>query len=449
LGIEDAMWPLIERPCQPMHVAVLQIFEPPDSGPRDFLRKTVERLREAKEPTGPFKDKLVWRGGWYAWEQDRDFDLAHHFCHSALPRPGGMPELVDLVTRLHSRPLDRSRPLWEQHIIDGLEGDRFAVYTKIHHSVADGVMIYRIVHSPLSTDPHARNPAPIWAQPQRADDASESTDEDPSSLFGDVDDRMRSLPHVTKALFNAWRGARQESTETSPFQAPRTIFNVRVTNSRVYAAISYPLSKVKAIAARSSATINDVLLAMGAGALRRYLLDVNALPAAPLVVMIPVSVRAPNNTRRGNKVSMMVASLGTHIADPAERFEHIRESVKRSKAHVQRMSPATLGKYGSILMSPRLFPIATGVRPWPQLYNLVISNVPGPKHRLYWNGAPMIANYPLSIVNHSQAINITVSSCADTVEFTILACRHVVPDVKPIVDYVGEELETLGRVRSA
>ena len=229
--------------------------------------------------------------------------------------------------------------------------------------------------------------------------------------------------------------ARTNPDYTSAFEAPPSILNERITGSRRFAAQSYPLERFKAIAKKADATLNDVVMAVCGSALRNYLLSLNALPVKPLIAMVPMSMRK-DDSDSGNQIAMILATLGTHLSDPSERLYSIKRSVKESKDRYKDMSLEEAINYTALTLAPAGLNMLTGLSSRLQAFNVVISNVPGPKKPLYWNGARVEGMYPVSIPLDRIALNITLVSYVDSLEFGFTACRRTLPSMQRLLDYV-------------
>jgi len=435
----------LEGRRQPMHVGGLQLYTPPEDAPPDFVHQLAEGLRESTLPKAPFNLHLSSRFGIPFWDVDRHFDIEHHFRHLALPEPGRIRELLKLVSQQHSALLDRSRPLWEYYLIEGLEDGRFAFYCKIHHSLVDGIAAMRLLESALSSDPNATNlPAPWAIKPPRRRRGRR----DRSPLAGvtrtlsGVGNQLAGTPKIAHKLYQAYQDAKYDPDYTSMMQAPRCILNQRITGSRRFAAQSYSLPEIKAVGKKLDATVNDMMLAMCAGALRTYLRDLDALPDDPLIAMVPMSLRR-DDTAEGNQVGMIFANLGTQFPRPLERLDSIKRSINDWKRRYADMSPAQIMNFTAMLTAPAGLNLLTGLAPRWQSFNLVISNVPGPREPLYWNGARLDGNYPVSIVLDGQALNITATSYCDRLEFGLLACRRTLPRMQRLLQYLQDALDEL------
>ncbi|HEU5271669.1 MAG TPA: wax ester/triacylglycerol synthase family O-acyltransferase, partial [Jatrophihabitans sp.] len=395
--------------------------------------------------------------GQWAWDTDRQFDLEHHVRHNALPKPSRVLELLALCSRLHGTVLDRRRPLWEFHLIEGLADGRFAIYFKIHHALVDGVAAQRLLQQVLTKDPDARDlPAP-WAnrpRPVNAGPRPVSAGQRPVSagLRSQVGPRVlreamqlaAEAAGLPAALRTTLRRSLADLSSPVSFAAPRTMFNVPITGARRFAAQSWPMRRITAITSTAGVTVNDVVLAMCSGALRRYLDELNALPEQPLIAMVPVALKRSKES--GNAVGAVMCNLATNLADPAERLATIRTSMIGGKQALAGMSPLQLVAMTGLGMSPL---ILQGIPGYHELFrppfNVIISNVPGPRSSLYLNGARLDGLYPLSIPYHGQALNITCTSYDDELGFGLTGCRRTVPHLQYLLGYLDDELTALER----
>jgi WS/DGAT/MGAT family acyltransferase len=453
---QDAAFLIVESREHPMHVGALQVFKLPRDAKRGYVGQLYEESLKFTElrPLLRLRPRTpVSSLGQLWWETDQDVDLEYHVRPSALPAPGRVRELLALVSRLHGSLLDRHRPLWEYHLIEGLEGRRFATYTKIHHSLVDGVAGMRLLTKSLTEDPDATIP-PFWADRDRG---TEPTPEPRGEinlgerLLGPVRSAGESArgmaagtANLTKLATEILRGQR----EGLSLPAPKTMWNAPITGARRFAAQSWPIDRLKRAGAASGATLNDMVLAMCAGALRRYLESANALPNRPLVSLVPVSLALRGKTsgrEGGNAVGTVLCSLATNIADPRRRLAAIRASMDTAKVAMTGMTPTQFQITGSLLLAA---PLALAAVPGaggmvPPLFNLIISNVPGPPNPLYWNGARMESVYPVSIPFEGQGLNMTVLSSAGSMHFGIIGCRRNVPHLQRMLDYLEDSLAEL------
>ena len=451
LTSSDAMFLYMESRETMMHVSSLLPFTPPPDAPPDHLRRLMDEIRAAPLVHRPFNLKLrtpeLLVNPLQAWVEARDLDLEYHVRRSALPSPGDERELGILVSRLHGHEVDFHRPPWEVHLIEGLERGRFAIYVKVHHALVDGYSAMKILASSLSRDPADRT-RPLFfsiAPPERVRADGEAAGLHFPELMAAVRAQVGASKSVVKALINMARSSRGKGL-VSPLHAPTSILNRRISRSRRFATQSFATARLRAVAKAANGTLNDVILALCAAALRKYLGELNALPDAPLVAMVPVNVRPKDDAGGGNAVGAILASLATDVADAGERVGAIIASTKRAKEQLQGMSKDAIIQYSALLTSPfmlQLLPGAMGrVRP---VFNLVISNVPGPEEPLYFRGARLEAAYPMSIPVHGLALNITCNSYAGTLDFGFIGCRDTLPHLQRLAVHAGEALPELER----
>jgi WS/DGAT/MGAT family acyltransferase len=442
LGTVDTSFLLAESREMPMHTGGLMLFSYPAGADEDWLHRMFSKNDDPDAVQYPFNQKLTWpvrRLGLPHWVTDQELDTHYHVRHSALPKPGRYREMFSLVSRLHSARLHRDRPLWEAHIIEGVEDNRFALYVKTHHSMIDGVGAMRMLRACLSSDTNARDmPAP-WNTPRPRRESTGGRDL--RALWAATAGAMAGVLKFAAAVRH-----RDKHGMIAPFQTPRTILNGRVTGSRRFVAQSWSLLRIKMVAKALNATINDIVLAMSGGALRRYLIDQGALPEQPLTAMTPVSFRPADAEAEGNSFSILFATLATEIGDPLDRLRAIQNSMGEAKRLLKSMNSADIPIFTTVVALPVLLPhllqISGRTRP---TFNVTVSNVPGPQEKLYWNGAPLEGMYPLSIVAHGQALNITVTSCGDSLDFGIIACRRSVPHAQRLIDHLDAALVELER----
>ncbi len=402
------------------------------------------------------------------WVDDPSFDIEYHIRELALPRPGSEAQLTEQVARLHARPLDRSKPLWEIYLITGLARRRAAVYTKIHHAAIDGVSGVELLTILLDLHPDGRElPAVRPFVPARPPGyaaltalAAARLAWRPVQAVRFTNELVRVLPTLAPALGNLVGGllglnrGDGEVIPTTPGRAPATPFNRPITAHRRLAFRSVDLDSVKAVKNAFGVSVNDVVMAMCAGALRHWLADRSALPDLPLIAMIPVSVRDPaGKTGMGNKVSAMLAVLPTNVEDPAERVAVAHAATKMAKAQ-HAVIPQGLVDQVSDFALPALTAraarvvFATGVLHRLPPFNLCISNVPGPNIPVYLCGAKLLAHYPVSVITDGQGLNITVVGYLGRLHFGLVSCRELIPDLDALADYLVEELAHLVKAAS-
>ncbi len=461
LSLIDSAFLLAEKRETPMHVAGLHLFTlPKNANEHTFLHALADGLRSTDEFQPPFGDRLklgpLGALGPAYWEPDDALDIDYHIRHSALPRPGRYRELFALVSRLHSQLLDRNRPLWEIQLIEGLQKRQFAAFLKFHHAAIDGVRSIHLTQSMYSTDPRKRvdySPLSMQAaQRYRAhlDRRLAGLPEPPTdSELRNVADALKSafdsganVLGALRQIAGAWTNAK--SPLTLPYrQVPRSPINTKVDGARRFVAQSWPFARIRAVGKALDGTFNDAVLAMCSGALRSYLKDQRALPKESLKAMVPISLRRPGDLESSNAVGAISADLATHLRDPASRFKAIQASMIAGKKMFEDLSVAEAQLIMQLIQVPSLLLGPLGLISRFPPYSTVISNVPGPREQLYWNGARLEGIYPASIIFDGFALNITLVTCADNVDFGITACRRSLPQVQRLIDHLEQALAEL------
>jgi diacylglycerol O-acyltransferase len=437
----DLMFLLLETLTTPMHVGALNIYTPPADARADYVANLVAGWKSYRQALPPFNQRPQMRRGLIYWEEAGDFDLDMHIQHLALPAPGGVEELQAMVSRLHGVPLDRRRPLWEVSVIEGLRDGRFAIYLKLHHALVDGVTAANMFGQYLSADEHVRK-APIWAYEfeRVAAGAAQST------LFGNLDALLQAgrqlLPGVLAGIWDMLRPLRKGSAEALPLQAPPSLLNVAVSDERIFAMQSFSLRRLKKLGQAGNATVNDILLAISAGALREYLLARHKLPKKSLIAMLPVSLYEPESGG-GNQISLMLARLATHIADPRRRLQAIVKSTRAAKQRMSLMSRLEKWAYITPMVAVAAPLMLSGDARRHPLFNVIISNVPGPAGTLYMNGARLDEIYPVSIPADYLSLNITLTGCGDHLGVGYIGCRKALPDLACMPAFAEKALSEL------
>ncbi len=453
----SAAFLIAESRSMPMHVGGLQLFRKPEGAGRNYVRDMYEQMR-AEQTVAPIFLKRPYRSlataGQWTWRNDALFDIDHHVRHSALPKPGRVRELLDLCSRLHGTRLAHERPLWEMHVIEGLRDGRVALYTKMHHALVDGVSAMRLLQNVLSTDPDDLDmPAPFAARPRKPRPQSTATalervERVPASALRTgmgVLAEAAGLPGALVSTLN--KGIRNETSALSLY-APQTIINQRITGARRFAAQDWPIERIKGIGQATGTTLNDVVLAMCSGALRRYLLERDALPTTSLVSMVPVGLNAKHagvaSSDGGNAVGAVMVKLGTDEQDPARRLMTVHKSMLDGKDALSSMTQTQILAMSALGMAPALV--------WPALrmnglirppFNVIISNVPGPQTPHYFNGSRLVGMYPLSIPIHGMALNITCTSYDGQMGFGLTGCRRTLPSLQRLLTHLDDELAAL------
>lgn len=449
---------LAESREMPMHVAGVGLFTLPDGADeQEFLASIADNLKDTNELLPPYGDRIktgrLGMAGNVQWEPDPALDLDFHIRHSALPKPGRYRELFNLVSRLHGTLLERTRPLWEMHLIEGLQNRQFAIYTKTHHAAVDGARSIHVSRSMLSADPHqVRSESPLsltsWNAYKSALKAGKKVDYTDAEVRNVVDILKSTYGsganafNTLKNFAGAWTG--QKSNLALPhLKVPRSSLNGKIDGARRFVAQTWPFARIRTVGRAFDATLNDTVLAMCAGALRRYMLEHSELPKDSLKTLIPVSLRKEGDVDSGNAVAGISADLATTIADPIKRFTAIKASVEAGKANYANLSAKETELLTLAMSAPSMILAPLGMITRLPPYNLTISNVPGMRQTMYWNGARMDGSYPLSIITDGMALNITLVSYADQIDFGITACRRSVPQVQRLIDYMEDALREL------
>lgn len=446
----DASFLYLETPTTPMHVAMMAVLDPSDAPEGYSFERVVGLIEERLHLVPPFRRRLAHVPlalHHPLWIEDPHFDMIHHVRRVALPAPGGMRELSDMAGRIASVPLDRTRPLWEAWVIEGLEGGRFALMVKVHHCAVDGASGAGLMVHLFDTQRSGRKIAPA---PKR-EVGLVPADLD---LFRDaVKERLRmplGLARLTAETLKSVRDMVRMRRDVSlpsgatPLTAPRTRFNTTVGARRGVAFARLPLAGIKEIKNAAGAKVNDVVLAITAGALRRYLRHHGELPGEPLIAVCPISVRtgAPKAGEATNKVSAMFTSLATDIDSPMERLMAIRRVTAGAKEEHKAIGADKLQSWAEFAapttfnLAARFYSrlrIAERVRP---IYNLVVSNVPGPPIPLYLAGSKLDAVYPMGPVLEDAGLNVTVVSYRGNVDFGFMVASDLLPDVWDLADFV-------------
>ena len=467
----DATFLYMETPETPMHVGGLNIYELPAGYQGDFLENLREHIARRMHLAPVFRRKLVNMPFELAnpiWVADDDLDLEYHIRSTVLPKPGTRAQLDRLVGRLHSSLLDRSRPLWEFYVIEGLETPadappgtrRVAFYSKVHHSALDGaagVALATAIMDVSAVPRHVRPPPPRRALSTDNFGIAELAASGIKNTAVQTIKLAKTLPTLLRTVAQLIRPtptggedkdavdiavAHHAVKEKSGWFAPKTPINVSITNQRIFSSFSLPLAELKHVAKGNGVTLNDVVMAICSGALRHYLADLNCRPEQPLLAAVPISLREEGNTDMNTQASMMRISLASHIADPLARLQAIRTASSAAKAMTMRMKSIMPMDFPSLgvpwLLSGAfaLFGRSKLANNLPPIANVAISNVPGPKVALYMAGAKMLTYYPVSIVSHSLGLNVTVQSYDGNLDFGLIACRKAMPDLPELAKYM-------------
>ena len=451
----DASFLYLETSAQPLHVcSILELDTSTMPGgytfdrARDALGLRIKAMPQFREKLADSRFNLDHP----VWVEDGDFDVDRHLHRIGLPPPGGRLELAEICGHIASLPLDRARPLWEMWVIENVAGTyahadgRIAVMTKVHHACVDGVTGANLMSQLCTTEPDALPPDPV--------DGVGSASGLEIAVSGAVRFATRPLklvnmlPTTASMVIDTVKRARSGLTMAAPFAAPRTAFNANITGHRNVAFAQLDLEDIKAVKNHFGVKVNDVVMALVSGVLRRFLIDRGELPDTTLVATVPVSVHDKSNRPGRNQVSGMFSRLETHIEDPAARLKSIAEANSVAKQHSSAIG-ATLLQDWTQFAAPAVFGVAmrvyaasrlSGAKP---VHNLVVSNVPGPQEPLYFLGNEVKALYPLGPIFHGSGLNITVMSLNGNLDVGIVSCPELLPDLWDMADDFAVALDEL------
>jgi WS/DGAT/MGAT family acyltransferase len=455
----DASFLAMETATMKLHVTAVMVFEPLplDGGEMEPMFERVRRMvGERLHLVPPLRRRAVrvpFGLHHPVWVDDPDFDLDFHVRRSSVPAPGGPAELSAFVGDVAGRPLDLDRPLWEMYVVEGLEYGHFAIVTKLHHATIDGASGAEVLGAFFDLGPEPRTvppppdrwePGPVPSERDLVAGALSSLARQPERAVSAV----RRTVGAVRDLTERNRRLREEDgvdPPPAPFSAPRTSFNGAISAHRRVAFLDTPLDDVQIIRRAFGGTVNDVVLAGVAGALRRLLIRRGEAVDDPLVALVPMSTRSPEDGGLlGNKVHAMLVSLATSVADPVERLRVISSGTRRAKEQARVLSEDLLREWAQLAvpaLSTRVARLTGNLRLFdrmPALFNVLISNIPGPEVPLWCAGGRLVALYPVGPLADGVGLNITVISYAGTLYLGVLGCRTLVPEVDHLADLLSE-----------
>lgn len=461
----DAAFLAFDTPAAQLHVAAALVFEgpgpegedgaPPGLHPAGFA--TMVRRRIHLVPA--FRRRIVrvpFGLHHPLWVEDPAFDLDYHLRRASLPAPGGHDELAAYIADVAGRPLDADRPLWELHLVEGLEGGHVAVVAKIHHAVLDGAGGIEALAAFLDPDPQgsprpdpgAWAPEPLPGPHDLVAGALTSLAREPTRVAAAVTGTFGAL----RSILEQNRRLREEEEvepPPRPFTAPATSINGAISAHRRYGLVEIPLEDVRAVTRTFGGTVNDVLLAAAAGAVRRLLAARGERPAQPLVAMVPVSTRSLGSPAAGNRVTAMLTSLATDVADPVERLHRIAEGTRRAKGQARLLPQRVVADWAGLALpalSGRAARLASNLRLFDHVRppcNLVVSNIRGPHLPLWCAGSRLVGLYPVGPVAEGVGLNVTAASYLDRLHVGVLGCRELVPEAAVVARHLGEAVAEL------
>ena len=493
LSSMDASFLYLETPEMPMHVGSMAIFRLPEDYKGNFFedfkamiasRLHIAPILKARLEKAPLDIDHP------SWVEDDQFDIDRHIFRGSLPAPYDRATLERIVGWMHAKLLNRARPLWEFYVFEGMKDNEIGLYSKMHHACIDGGagaaltnMIYDVTPVPRQVDPPtarkiAQEPRDIaanlidsyqalWRQPFDASAAPKSLElprsgksdlgsilfdnamfqiENAVKFAGNVPAMLKSVSEVVGKISDP-----KSRDSIASMMSPPTILNKAISSERSFAGTSISLSRAKAVAKLSGGKLNDVVLALASGVVRRYLIERSALPAKSLTAAVPISLREEGNSEANNQVFGMICSIATNIEDPKARLEAIIAQSTKSKemSHPLRALMPQVSNI-SMLGAPILVQILALLYSrsnlsdvLPPAANITVSNVPGPRQTLYAAGAELLHIFPVSISTHGLALNITVQSYRDQLDFGFIAGANLIPHVQVLCDMLPEEFATL------
>lgn len=443
IGVNERLFLIVDAAKLPQHVAALGTFTPPPGAGPGFVDELAERFRATRTFAAPFNYRLrsqALRRVAPSWRVlgDHEIDLDYHFRRHTLRAPSGELEFGELVSALHTERLDWRRPLWECHLIDGLEGDRFALYFKGHHALMDGIGGVQRYTQMVTPHPEDTAIRPLWTigpRTRRAD-AERQVKAHP----------LRTVSGLLAARRDMKRNAKRpaDPATAAPYAAPRTAINGRLTEQRRIATQTFDLARIKSAAKAAGVTVNDVFVTIVAGGLRSYLTEYGELPAQPLIAGTPVNVRAAGDDSTGNAFSMVLVTMFTDIADPAERVKAVARSSTIAKDDIRSRSKEVAANYGALIGGTFVVNQLTGLagrRPPP--YNVTVSCVPGPAAPFYLAGARLEGIYPLACIYHGAPFFVASVTISGSFGVGFVGCPDTVPHLQRLAVYTGEALNEL------
>jgi len=503
----DASFLYLETPEMPMHVGSMAIFRFPDDYKGDFFEEFKAMISSRLHVAPILKvrlEKAPLDIDHPSWVEDDQFDIDRHIFRASLPAPRDRATLERIVGWMHAKLLNRARPLWEFYVFEGMKDNEIGLYSKMHHACIDGGagaaltnMIYDITPIPRTVEPPAakakvaQEPRDIaanlldsyqqlWSQPLSGAATAKSIElprsgkSDLGSILFDnamyqIESAVKfagNIPGLLKSVSDVVGKISDPKSRDSlaSMMSPPTILNKSISSERSFAAVSIPLSRAKALAKKSGGKLNDVVLALASGVVRRYLLERGALPSKSLTAAVPISLREEGNTDSNNQVFGMICSIATNVEDPRTRLETIITQSSKSKemSHPLRALMPQVSNV-SMLGAPILVQILALLYSrsslsdvLPPTANITVSNVPGPRQTLYAAGAELLHIFPVSISTHGLALNITVQSYRDQLDFGFIAGANIIPHVQGLCDMLPAEFEILeaafatpGKLKSA
>ncbi len=447
----DAIWLLMESPQTPMHVGVLAIFERPEDAPEDYLIQLAATMRQARALAPPWNCRLARPDGPSMTPrliEERSVDLDYHFRHTALPAGGGERELGVKVSRLHSHALDRHRPLWEFHLIEGLEGGRFAFYVKVHHALVGNVNGVPMVMAALADSAQEAATAPLWTRPLVGGEPAAADDAGVEQRLREQFDPVAALRPLGRAASAVLTSAVKSLTSGGGLpllrNAPPSTLNRRINSQRRFATQQFELQRIERLAKASDSTLLDILIYCCGSSLRRFFKEYNALPDESLIGILPLSLQRQGGARHGNAVAAGRVAMGTDIGDPLARLAAVKQSVRQVAEDSAALPEEAFGSYVMIRGAPIYASQLRGIQHLvPPLFNLRVTHITGSDRPRYFSGARLQAIYPLAHLMQFSALSIGFVSYAGTLNIGFTGARDTLPHLQRLAVYFGKAVSDL------
>ncbi|MFI7665511.1 wax ester/triacylglycerol synthase family O-acyltransferase [Nocardia sp. NPDC049526] len=447
LTATDGVWLSLESADMPMHIAFLLEFTAPEGGAAQFLRQWRAGLDAPASLPQPwnFRPLKFPPPGVAAMVREvDDIDLSEHIREWTLPEPGSQDQLTELVSSIHQKQLDMSRPPWELHVIEGLAQDRFALLLKVHHSLLDGASAMRLFTDTFTEDADARDVPDLFTVRPAAESAEAGTANPFRALLTALTGVLALLRGVGSAVRDAFRRARGDKTMAQKaYQQPETVLDGTITGARDLSRRRYDLTLFKRLAKAGDCTINDIVLYLVSTALRSYLTDHATLPEESLTAGVPTDLREEDDARAGTRAGMMFTALATDIADPRDRLSAVKYYIRAAKQHMGEMAPNEVIGYGLAVTLPWILGLSFGFTTTASSHPMGVSNVPGPRNPLYWNGARLETIYPISLLMHGNSLNFTCIGYSGGLHFGVLGVQEKLPPMSYLTGAIDAALDEL------
>ncbi len=445
LNAVDTLFLTMESHTTPMHISGLATFKIPDDYDGFFCKDIVAGMLSCDDIKPPFDMHIETHTlSLPTIEKVKDFDISDHIRHVALPQPGNKDILFEMISRLQEKSLDRSRPLWELYVVEGLEDNRMAIFVKIHHSLVDGKGFMQFLHAGLSHSPDNISDKLLFQNSHQQNTKEEvSWSDGLLSFISDISDQAKSLPDIAKFLVEVTGNKLLKKSFTSlPFEAPKSFLNQKISGHRKLVSCEIPLSKLTELSKRAGCTINDLALCICSNALRQYMLVNDVMEKSSLIALLPVAL--PKIDSQGNSLSSILCEMGTNISEPTDCLRKIYNSTSESKRLLKGMSQAAQENINLINQGPFVFLESMNLSSkFKPSFNLIVTNVPGPKDALYLNGAKLESVSPIPFLCDGHGLMIAITGSENSVEIGMLACPKSVPNVESITESLPQMFDQL------